>query len=665
MGLTQERTVPSDFILLELDFRLALVVEVDGVFRVLQQIVVALDPVGYIGVDESVVLKIRVQFLGVMVPQELEELEQVDDLVVAPVADVGPRVVRLDGLPLEAVLEHAVRIVPVEGGGVEELEDHPLDELGVGVHQGLPVLEDVAPVALVVEDLGAVLLVAEVDGEPVPRAAWVTVAAAEFQRQVLGAQPLEVEVLGLGGLLLEEEEVELLGPAGHGLLLLEEHLVVGPVDVGHEVGPLDGVVLVEDAAAHDVEHRVGEVPDVAAAVGRELQAIARGHQRDEALGTLLDVGEDRFAQLVWGLKVFLQLDDPADGLSQIGDHHPILAFAGGEVEFALDEVGAAFGLDVGLRLDGATGPEGVELLGAQQHGGGVEADGPHHIGLEALTRFGLVGDDGAERIEAEGTAFQFAFLVGVDEVAAAPLQSFGNAVGEQVLDAVEHVHLQRGGGGGFEPGLAHEAEALAGRPLVAEGQAEVVVGLFEDDLVAVGVLVKVPLDAVDAAVLVGERLPEDAPVRGLDQHDGLASGGFCALRDLVVGVVGEERVVAVDPSGGQTAIARQEHPVVRMAHDAHEERAHPVYGADLVVGLPVSGHLLSGGGGVGGVEGLLAQIYRCTGSRIAHVQVLIMVRPVVRSGSLPAANKVLVPCVTAPRKYSGSAWEPGEGNECH
>ena len=126
-----------------------------------------------------------------------------------------------DGLPFEAVLEHAVGVVPIEGGGVEELEDHPLDELRVGVDEGLPVLEDVAPVALVVEDLGAVVLVAEVDGEPVPRAARVAVAAAELQRQVLGAQALEVEILGLGSLLLEEERVKRLRPGGHGWCFLK------------------------------------------------------------------------------------------------------------------------------------------------------------------------------------------------------------------------------------------------------------------------------------------------------------------------------------------------------------------------------------------------------------------------------------------------------------
>ena len=204
-------------------------------------------------------------------------------MVVAPVADVRPGVVGLNLFPLKAILEHAIRVVAVEGGGVEELENHALDELGVGVHERFPVLEDVAPVALVVQNLRPGLLVAQVDGEAVPRTAGVAVTATELQGQVLCAQALEVEVVVLSCLRLQKGEIKLLRPSGHQLGLLEEHLVVGPVDVGHEVGAFDRVVLVEDAATHDVEHGVREVADVASAVGRQLEAVACGDKLDEAL----------------------------------------------------------------------------------------------------------------------------------------------------------------------------------------------------------------------------------------------------------------------------------------------------------------------------------------------------------------------------------------------
>ena len=283
VGLAEECAVATDFAALEVDFLAGLVVVIDGVLGVLQERLMRFDPVRDVGVNERVVLEVVLQFLGVVRLQELEELEQVDDLVVAPVADVRPGVVRLDGFPLKAVLEHAIRVVAVEGGRVQEFENHALDELGVRVHQGFPVLEDVAPVALVVQNLRASLLVAQVDGEAVPRAAGVAVATAELQRQVLCAQALEVEVVVLASLGLQEGQVELLGPPLHELRLLEEDLVVGPVDVGCEVGPFDGVILVEDAAPHDVEHRVGEVADVPTPVGGELQPVAGGHQLDEAL----------------------------------------------------------------------------------------------------------------------------------------------------------------------------------------------------------------------------------------------------------------------------------------------------------------------------------------------------------------------------------------------
>ena len=325
MGLAQERAIASNFILLEFYFLLALMIEIDRVFGVLQQRFVRLDAVGDIGVDKGVVLEVLLEFLGIVGPQELQEFEQIDDLVVAPVTNVGPRVVRFDGLPFETVFEHAVGVVSLKSGGVEELENHALNELGIGMDQRFPVLEDVAPVSLVIEDFRAVILVAEVDGEPVPRTAGVAVAAAEFQRQVFCTQPLEIEVVVLAGVFLKKEQVEFLWPGGHGFCLLEVHLVVCAVHVGHEVRALDGVVLIEDPATHDVEHRVGEMPNVAAAVGRELQAIASGHQFNEAVGALLDVLQHLLLECIWRLEILFQSDDSANGLPQIRDHHPVFS----------------------------------------------------------------------------------------------------------------------------------------------------------------------------------------------------------------------------------------------------------------------------------------------------------------------------------------------------
>ena len=91
------------------------------------------------------------QSAGMITRRDLQQLQEVNDLVVAPVPDVGPGIVRIEHLPVEAVAHDAVRIVAVGGGGVDELEDHALDVTGERQRQRFPVLEDVAPVALIVE----------------------------------------------------------------------------------------------------------------------------------------------------------------------------------------------------------------------------------------------------------------------------------------------------------------------------------------------------------------------------------------------------------------------------------------------------------------------------------------------------------------------------------
>ena len=75
--------------------------------------------------------------------------------------------------------------------------------------------------------------------------------------------------------------------------------------------------------------------------------------------------------------------------------------------------------------------------------------------------------------------------------------------------------------------MSHEAVAFAGRPLVAESQRQVVVDLFENHLVSVGILVEVALDGIGTLVLFGERLPQHATFLGINQNDGFASRGFC------------------------------------------------------------------------------------------------------------------------------------------
>ena len=128
---TQQGSITPNLVLLESDSSLALVVELDGVLGILKQFFVRLNAIRHVGVHERVVGEVFVELFRVIRLQELEELQEVNDLVITPVSDVRPGVIRLNGLPFKPVLEDAVRVVPIKRRRVQELENHPLDELRV------------------------------------------------------------------------------------------------------------------------------------------------------------------------------------------------------------------------------------------------------------------------------------------------------------------------------------------------------------------------------------------------------------------------------------------------------------------------------------------------------------------------------------------------------
>ena len=103
-----------------------------------------------------------------MVITELKQLEQVDNLMVSPITDVRPRVLGFNHLPVNTFVRDTIGIIPVCGGGIEELGDDMIDEKRVGNGERFPVLEYIPPVTLIRHD-GIALLVLHADVEQVPR----------------------------------------------------------------------------------------------------------------------------------------------------------------------------------------------------------------------------------------------------------------------------------------------------------------------------------------------------------------------------------------------------------------------------------------------------------------------------------------------------------------
>src|ERR1035437_7161885 len=114
--------------------------------------------------------------------------------MVAPVADVRPRVMRILHLPLIAIAHNAIGVMAIASRGINKPEDHAFDVAGKGQRQRLPVLENVAPIALVVQ-YAIALIILDLDSKYVPGAAGVTVTAAESKRQVFVSQSVEIKII--------------------------------------------------------------------------------------------------------------------------------------------------------------------------------------------------------------------------------------------------------------------------------------------------------------------------------------------------------------------------------------------------------------------------------------------------------------------------------------
>ena len=104
--------------------------------------------------------------------------------MVAPVAKLCSRGGWVWTFPINAFTGNAVRIEAINGHSVDELSEHVWNVFRVGNKESFPVLENITPVAFVVEYLIAVLI-GEGNVELVPRSGWVAMSAGEDNRHVL------------------------------------------------------------------------------------------------------------------------------------------------------------------------------------------------------------------------------------------------------------------------------------------------------------------------------------------------------------------------------------------------------------------------------------------------------------------------------------------------
>ena len=257
---------------------------------------------------------------------QLQELLQVDDLVISPVADIAPGVVGLLDFPVDTLLGDAIRIVSIHRRCVDELGDHVLDEFRIAEGQRFPVLKDVAPVAFVGEQPVAELVL-ELDGKAVPGAARVAVAAAECNGKVFVAEPLQLRIAVRPDLRDQLIEVERIREAAEQGLTAR---VNAPVEMPHglrEVARRYVVLIVENAAAQDIEQHVRIMMAADGFLCRYLEAVACGHDAREFVVAHIDGTGDGALDIGFAQQPVSKRHDLGLRLLHVGHELPMLRLA--------------------------------------------------------------------------------------------------------------------------------------------------------------------------------------------------------------------------------------------------------------------------------------------------------------------------------------------------
>ena len=168
-------------------------VEVDAVTRIAEQVGEWLDLVRNAGQGVTAFVQRRRQSSRLVVLERLQQPEQIDDLVIAPVTDVAPRVVRVFDLPINTRARDAIRIVTIRRRSVQKDGDHGFETERITLREAFPVLKNVAPVALIIVKR-LPRFIACADGETIPRTTRVAVATAKSKRQILAREANQLRI---------------------------------------------------------------------------------------------------------------------------------------------------------------------------------------------------------------------------------------------------------------------------------------------------------------------------------------------------------------------------------------------------------------------------------------------------------------------------------------
>ena len=252
----------------------------------------------------------------------------------------------------------------------------------------------------------------------------------------------------------------------------------------------------------------------------------------------------------------------------------------------VDEKRAAPTAGQRLGVDPARAAELRDLVRRQQRTGRCGKTGvPGRQRLERLLRLRTVPYLRVQRIQRQSPARRSLVpLVRIGQAAQRDALVVADPGRQQVEDSIEHFD-RHGAARCLESRAAHQPQSCRERPLVLKDQAARRVLLAKAQAGSRQVLPHRARPGVDVGTL-RERLPQLRAATAV-ADPGAWTGVLPAHVDLVHGLVGKERAVAILAAGGEGACGGNEGPEVAVTGECDEERRALVVAVDPVPRIPV------------------------------------------------------------------------------
>ena len=117
--------------------------------------------------------------------------------------------------------------------------------------------------------------------------------------------------------------------------------------------------------------------------------------------------------------------------------------------------------------------------------------------------------------------------------------------------------------------------------------------LFKIELVTQHILVEVSSDPVDACVRAREWLPQHPLAILVGNDDRSTARVIRVVSNFILGVIREERAIAIGTASREAAARRDKHPMIGIADDTDEEIIHAIDVGNTIKRFAITGDVIT------------------------------------------------------------------------